>query len=163
MFILFRTLLLIIPVLISVSPSFSADSFQGRILKVIDGDTLRVKRTADSTPVTIRLYGIDCPEKTQKYGSDARQLTLDLTSNKTVTIKSHGLGRYERTIGEVILSNGQNLNHELVRSGMCWWYRRYTPNDETLSRLEKESREGKRGLWENPNPIPPWEWRKRRK
>ncbi|MFC1491937.1 thermonuclease family protein [Nitrospinota bacterium] len=83
--------------------------------------------------------------------------------NNITTIKSHGLGRYGRTIGEVILSNGQNLNHELVKSGMCWWYRKYSPEDEILSQLEQDAKDSKRGLWTNPSPIPPWVWRKKHK
>jgi endonuclease YncB( thermonuclease family) len=70
------------------------------------------------------------------------------------------LHKYKRTLGDVILPDGMNLNQELVRQGMCWWYRKYAPGDTVLEGLEKEAREAKKGLWADPQPVPPWEWRK---
>jgi endonuclease YncB( thermonuclease family) len=49
----------------------------------------------------------------------------------------------------------------LVKDGWCWWYRKYVPGDMVLEGLEKEAREGKKGLWAHPHPVPPWELRKR--
>lgn len=66
--------------------------------------------------------------------------------------------RYKRTVGYVILPNGRVVNEELVKAGMCWWYRRYAPSDKRLAE-EEEARLPKRGLWVDPNPVPPWEWR----
>lgn len=63
-----------------------------------------------------------------------------------------------RTIGTVLLPNDTNLNHELVKAGMGWWYRKDAPDNETLKNLEAEARVAKRGLWVDPNPLPPWEW-----
>ncbi len=77
-----------------------------------------------------------------------------------VLIESQGKGRYGWTIGNVILLGGINLNHQLVKAGACWWYRRYAPKNETLKRLEGEAREAKRGLWTNAKAVPPWEWRR---
>jgi hypothetical protein len=39
-------------------------------------------------------------------------------------------------------------------------FRKYAPGDMTLSRLENEAREGRRGLWSQENPVPPWDWRR---
>jgi Staphylococcal nuclease homologue len=63
----------------------------------------------------------------------------------------------------VILSDGMNLNQELVRRGLCWRYRKYAPGDTVLERLETEAREAKKGLWVDPAPIPPWVYRKARR
>jgi len=60
--------------------------------------------------------------------------------------------------GEVILPDGRTLNRELVKAGLAWWYQRYS-EDESLGRLEAEARAAKRGLWTEPNPIPPWQFR----
>jgi endonuclease YncB( thermonuclease family) len=56
-----------------------------------------------------------------------------------------------------------NVNQELVKQGWCWWYRKYVPGDTVLERLENEAREERKGLWVDPQPVPPWEWRKRKK
>ena len=82
-----------------------------------------------------------------------------LVFGKMVTIKVETIDRYKRIVGEVILPDGKNLNQELVNAGLAWWYRKYS-NDETLGELEEEARKAKRGLWNDPNPIPPWEFRK---
>ncbi len=71
--------------------------------------------------------------------------------------------RYGRTVGVVLLPDGRSLNHELVRAGLAWWYRRYAPDDETLAQLERDARGAERGLWADAEPVPPWEWRIMRK
>jgi micrococcal nuclease len=62
-------------------------------------------------------------------------------------------------VADVILPDGRNLNHEIVRAGLAWWFRRYAPDDEDLKRLEAQARQAKRGLWADAEPVPPWEWR----
>ena len=63
-----------------------------------------------------------------------------------------------RTLANPLLTDGVNLNQELVNQGWCWWYRKYAPGDTVLEGLEKEAREAKKGLWVDPQPVPPWEW-----
>jgi micrococcal nuclease len=63
----------------------------------------------------------------------------------------------------VLLPDGTNVNHTLVEDGWCWWYRKYAPGDTVLERLEKDAREGKKGLWADPHPVPPWVYRKARR
>ncbi|TLY29446.1 MAG: hypothetical protein E6K63_05140 [Nitrospirae bacterium] len=48
----------------------------------------------------------------------------------------------------------------LVKAGLAWWYRHYAPGDTVLAGLEKEARDAKQRLWADPDPVPPWEWRK---
>ena len=48
----------------------------------------------------------------------------------------------------------------LVAHCWCWWYRKYAPGNAELEKLESEAREAQRGLWADPQPVPPWEWRK---
>jgi micrococcal nuclease len=62
----------------------------------------------------------------------------------------------------VLLLDGTNVNQTLVEDGWCWWYWKYALGDTVLEGLEKEAREGKKGLWADPQPVPPWEWRKRK-
>jgi endonuclease YncB( thermonuclease family) len=81
---------------------------------------------------------------------------------KKVTIQTHGHDKYKRILGDVILPDGTNVNQELVKQGWCWWYRKYAPGDITLDRLEVEVRTAKRGLWQDPQPVPQWVLRKAR-
>ena len=128
------------------------------MVSVLDGDTIEVLNGHHTE--RIRLSGIDCPEKGQAYGQNAKQATSALVFGKDVTLQTHGKDKYRRTIGEVLLPDGTNVNHTLVKEGWCWWYRKYAPGDATLERLETEAREAQRGLWADPQPVPPWEWRR---
>jgi endonuclease YncB( thermonuclease family) len=61
----------------------------------------------------------------------------------------------------VLLPDGTNVNSELLREGWCWWYQKYAPEDLVLATLEAAARVARKGLWIVPNPVPPWEWRKK--
>ena len=67
---------------------------------------------------------------------------------------------YKRTVAEIILPDGRNLNRELVRAGLAWWYGRYARHEAVLADLEVEARAAHRGLWADKDPIPPREFRK---
>ena len=68
--------------------------------------------------------------------------------------------KYKRTLADVFLSEGINVNHTLIKEGWCWWYRKYAPGNTVLEGLEAEAREAKRGLWVDPQPVPSWVYRK---
>lgn len=140
--------------------AWAADGFTGKVVGITDGDTLTVMH--DGRAQAVRLHGIDAPERKQAYSARARQMLGDLTYGKTVKINITGQDRYGRTLGEVILPDGRNVNHELVRAGLAWWYRKYAPRERRIEALEMEAREARRGLWEEEDPVPPWEFRKRR-
>src|SRR5262245_12420471 len=112
-------------------------------------------------PERIRLSGIDCPENGQAYGKRAKQALSALVFGRDVILQTHGQDKYGRTLADVFLSDGTNVNHELVKAGWCWWYRKYAPVDKVLEELERKAREARKGLWADPQPVPPWEWRKR--
>jgi endonuclease YncB( thermonuclease family) len=129
------------------------------VVSVLDGDTL--ESLHNTQPERARLSGIDCPEKGQAYGKKAKQAASALVFGKEVTLQTHGKDKYGRTLADVLLPVGMNVNHELVKDGWCWWYRKYAPLDAELEKLEKDARDAKKGLWVDPKPVPPWEWRKR--
>jgi len=142
------------------TPSRAVADFSGLVVSVLDGDTLEVLH--NDRPERIRLSGIDCPEKGQAYGTRAKQAASELVLGGEVTLQTYGKDKYGRTLADVLLLDGSNVNHTLVEDGWCWWYRKYAPGDTVLKGLEKEAREGKKGLWADPQPVPPWEWRHRR-
>ena len=144
-----------------VAPAICSADFSGEVVRVLDGDTIEVMHQGHSE--RIRLFGIDCPEKGQAFGNRAKQFTSGLAFAETVTVETHGLDKYGRTIGDVILPDGDSLNRELVKAGLAWWYRRYAPHDAALRELEEQARLSKQGLWADPHAMPPWEWRKMRR
>jgi micrococcal nuclease len=140
--------------------AFAAD-FSGQVVSILDGDTIEVLHNGKAQ--RIRLQGIDCPEKGQPFGNNAKQATSDLVFAMQVTVEIHGQDKYKRTLGDVLVADGTNANQKLVKDGWCWWYRKYAPDDTVLKGLENEARDARKGLWVDSNPIPPWEWRKLKK
>jgi endonuclease YncB( thermonuclease family) len=136
----------------------ATDEFSGKVVAVHDGDTITVLN--DRTPVKIRLKGIDCPKTGQDFGSRAKSVTSELAFGKVVTVHPSRKDRYGRIVADVILPDGRILNHELVRRGVAWWYRRYAPHDTSLARLETEARAARIGVWSQRDPTPPWDWRR---
>src|SRR5437899_4902962 len=158
-----RFALSVVLLLILLSSTVALADFTGRVVGVTDGDTIKVLHNGRAEK--IRLHGIDCPEKGQPYGTKAKQFVSQLVFGKEVTVKDYGLdnNRFKRTLGEIVLSDGRVVNEELLRAGLAWWYRKYVPNRVDLAALEEEARTAKRGLWVDPDPVPPWCWRKQKK
>ena len=123
----------------------TASEFTGKVIKVIDGDTIDVL-TDDNDTIRIRLHGIDCPERGQPFGNNATQALKDSILGNVVKVVSHGQDRYERTIGE-IYHDGTQINRSLVAVGLAWHYVKYAPDDITLAEAETQARELKTGLW----------------
>ena len=132
---------------------------EGTVVSVTDGDTIVV--LSGSARFKIRLNGIDCPEHDQAYGQKAKEFTLAIAGQKAVSVTVRDIDRYGRSVGDVAVG-GVSLNERLVEAGLAWQYRKYS-NDERLARLERDAREAKRGLWNEANPVAPWDFRKGRK
>lgn len=145
-------------ILLAVSVSLTGAEIAGTAIKIIDGDTVSVQE-ANGNIRRIRLYGIDALEKRQPYGLTAKLYLAIAISGKKVTVSSRGNDRYGRMIGEIIFE-GKNINSELVRNGLAWHYRTYAPNDRILAENEATARAAKIGLWNDQQPIPPWDYRK---
>jgi micrococcal nuclease len=135
-----------------------AETIAGRVVRIADGDTLVVQTSTSA--LTIRLHGIDAPEKAQSLGPDAKDFTSNVAWDRIVNLKVRDTDRYGRLVAEVLLPDGRTLNHELVRAGLAWWYSRYAPDDAMLKALEADARQHHRGLWSTSDPMPPWVWRK---
>jgi endonuclease YncB( thermonuclease family) len=131
-----------------------------QVIAIKDGDTIEILK--DGKPLRIRLYGIDCPEKNQDFGTRARQYTSDLVFGKKVRLEAKNTDRYGRTVGIIYLPDGRSLNEELLRAGLAWHYKAYS-KDAGLAELEEAARAGKRGLWAGPSPTAPWDFRKGRR
>ncbi len=131
-----------------------------KVVGVKDGDTIVLLQNGQT--VTVRLYGVDTPEKAQDYGQKAKQFTSDLVFGKNVQLIVHNKDRYGRTVGTIMLPDGRSLNEELVRNGFAWHYKAYS-NDKNLANLEADARRFKRGLWQDENPVAPWNYRKNKR
>jgi endonuclease YncB( thermonuclease family) len=130
------------------------------VVGIADGDTITVLREGKQQ-VKIRLYGIDCPERGQAFSRKAKQFISEMVFGKEVEVEPVDVDRYGRLVALVTISESL-VNEELVNAGFAWVYTRYCdrPICERWKVLENEAREAKRGLWADPNPLPPWEFRR---
>lgn len=135
-----------------------ATDFSSRVVAILDGDTIEVLHNGNAQRV--RMYGIDCPKKGQAFGNHAKQAASALVFAQEVTLEIHVKDRYGNSLADILLADGTNVGHSLVKDGWCWWYRKYAPDDTVLEALENEARQTGKGLWVDPDPMPPWKWRK---
>lgn len=136
--------------------SAQAEQVTGKVVSVLDGDTL-VVLDESKRQHKIRLHQIDAPEKRQDYGTRSRQSLADLAFGKPVSVKIVARDRYGRKVGQVLV-DGLDVGLEQIRRGMAWVYRQYA-TDPVYFAAEASARQKRLGLWVQPHPIPPWQWR----
>lgn len=153
-------LLAILTIALLLAGTSYGRELQGRVVGVSDGDTLTL--LVGSERMRVRLSDIDAPERGQPYGRRARQSLAELCHDQTATLLAAGKDRWGRTLG-VVSCAGVVANREQVRRGLAWVYSRYARADSPLHAVQGEARREGRGLWRAPDPLPPWEWRSRRR
>ncbi len=139
-----------------------------KVQKVIDGDTIVILK--NNKMLKVRLDSIDCPEDGQEWGDIAKYGLIKLIGGKEIKIKEYGIDQYERILATVFVKqNGiwLNVNERMVALGHAWvmrgFYQHLPPKRKyALNRIEQWARSKKVGLWSKTNPIPPWEWRKKK-
>jgi len=142
-------------ILLAFAGAAHAD-FAGEVVAILDGDTIDV--LVSRQPVRVRLAQIDAPGKRQAFGTRSRQVLADLVFRKHVRVAEEGHDRYGRVIGTIHVG-GLNVNAQMVREGMAWVYRQYA-RDKMLYELEDQAKVRRLGLWADPDPVAPWEYRR---
>ena len=160
-----RRLTFTIPILVIimtiVAPA-QTRSFLGRVVSVSDGDTVTVLDRAYQEH-KIRLNGIDAPETSQDFGQVSRMHLARLLFGKDVLVITRKSERYERELAKIFVDQ-VDVNLAQVRAGLAWYYRAYESDvgesdRPALDQAEQEARAARRGLWQQRNPTPPWEYR----
>lgn len=141
-----------------------ATELHGRVVAVKDGDTITVL-DAHKAQHTIRLAGIDAPEKGQAFGQRSKESLAELVAGKTVVIETNKKDRYGRAVGKVVL-DGKDVSLVQLERGLAWFYRKYKSelsgqDQKSYIAAEEEARTGQKGLWRDPSPQAPWDWRHR--
>lgn len=141
--------------------TLSAAEIRGKVVAITDGDTIKVLDDLDKGVLKIRLNKIDAPEKNQAFGQKSKQYLSNLVFGKQVIIRFKEIDRYGRILG-VIYYDGAEVNLQMVKAGMAWHYAYYDKTPAYIE-AEKKARASKVGLWIDPEPISPYEFRKSRK
>lgn len=152
------SLLLLLPL------STLAGDLTGKVVHVSDGDSMIV--LTNGTEQRVRMHGIDAPERKQPYNRKARQSLAELVAGKTVTVQYDKEDKYGRIVGKVLV-DGTDAGLVQLQRGMAWFYRFYQeelePEDRAAyAQAEDLARRDRLGLWAELQPVPPWEFRRRR-
>ena len=126
------------------------------VSRVLDGDTIDCDKPKGR--YRIRLRSIDAPEKSQPWGRASGKNLRRHIQGQTVRIDIRGTDRYGRYLGTIYL-RGININGLQVREGMAWAYRRHLDSPQYLD-WEEKARSEKRGLWQDPHPVYPSDYRR---
>lgn len=145
------------------------------VVAIADGDTLtaRCGQPGAYEQVKVRLGGIDAPERQQPFAQQSRQALARLAFGKQVGLDCPKTDRYGRRVCTVMVPPASapegpptlDAGLAMLTQGMAWWYRDYareqTPEAQgQYAFAEDEARARRIGLWADPHPTPPWEWRK---
>jgi endonuclease YncB( thermonuclease family) len=141
---------------VATCPALSWADFGARVVTVHEGDRLTIRHEGRSE--TIYLKDIDCPELKQPYGKQAKHAIAAYVGNREVVVRALKRDRDGRATAEILLQDGRNVGHELLKEGLAWW-QRSASNDASLEVLEELARASRKGLWADSNPVPPWKWK----
>jgi len=146
--------------LLATCPALSWADFAARVVTVHEGDRLTIRHDGQSE--TIYLKDIDCPELKQPYGKEAKHAIAGYVGNRDVVVRGLTRDKQGRVSAEMLLHDGRNVGHELLKEGLAWWQRSVS-SDTGLEVLEELARASRKGLWADSNPMPPWKWKDTKK
>lgn len=140
-----------------------------------DGDSLKVKNASGQVH-TLRLAGIDAPERTQPFSDRARKHLIGLIDGKPFQYQGLKQDHYGRTVAllriEQVDAKGKpvqvDVNLAMLEAGLAWYFKRYERDlpaelRAPYQRAEHEARQHRRGLWSEKNPLAPWDFRRQKR
>ncbi len=148
------------PAAVAATPVSSGPASNTHLWKVVgvhDGDTVTCI-DENNQQQKIRLAEIDAPEVSQDFGKVSREALAGMVFGKTIEVVDDGKDRYGRWIGRLYV-DGLDVNRQMVATGMAWHYAAYS-KDSSLAALQSQAQAQRLGLWSQPNPMPPWDYRK---
>jgi endonuclease YncB( thermonuclease family) len=156
--------LVMLSFILLICKSATAETLFGHVIGVHDGDTLTVLDSYQQQH-RIRLSGIDAPELKQAYGRASKRHLSDQVFDRDVALDCGKVDRYGRRIC-VVLVDKRDVNLLQIESGMAWWYQAYAKEQapgygQRYEMAEQQAKAGGKGLWTEPSPLPPWEWRRK--
>lgn len=136
----------------------SPEELTGVVVKVIDGDSIKIRQDGGDTTHEVQMEGTDAPESKQAYGEESADALRKLVLERKVRITWIKKDNFGRQLAQVYVDEN-HINKIMIRDGHAWHFKRYNQSKE-LAELEEDARKAKRGLWATNNPQSPWDYRK---
>ena len=146
------------PVGVRINTVTNTNFVSGRVISVADGDTITIIGDGNAQ-YKIRLNAIDAPEKSQAFGQKSKQQLSNYVFGKDITVTWKSKDKYGRVLGTVFVGN-TDINLQMVRDGYAHHYKRFD-RSPAYAAAEADARQNRRGLWSDPNPISPEDYRHR--
>ena len=151
--------------LVALALPAAAEILEGHVIHVSDGDTITVLNSKHQQ-LRVRIAAIDAPERQQPFAKRSQEHLSEFVRRQLVVVEWYKKDRYGRLVGTVYVK-GVDVGLEQLRAGLAWHFKRYeneqTPEDlARYSAAENDARARRIGLWQDKEPVPPWEWRRLR-
>ena len=121
------------------------------VTRVVDGDTVYVRRPLGSAEETVRLLGIDAPEHDAYWGPQAAAQLKQLTEKRPLTVRldtTETRDKYGRLLAYLHLGDAEIVNLALVRDGHVYAHRSFTHAlRRQFEQAEDDARGKGCGLW----------------
>jgi micrococcal nuclease len=156
----FVPLVLLCAFLCTSAAAVRGASLFGKVIEVNSGDVITISNL--NRPVRVRLLGVDAPEMDQAFGDVARKHLSDLVYDKPVLVEYAGISGDHSLNGRVLLE-GADVGAQMIRDGAAWvdpstQHRLSETDREVYHQSEEAARGERRGLWQQENPVAPWEF-----
>jgi len=136
----------------------AAQTLQGTVTQVVDGDSLWVTPGGVGAPIEVRLLGIDAPEICQPHGPQSRDALRELVLGQSVGVKGVGRDTYGRLLATVTLE-GLDVNRRQVAEGHAW-SSRHKWDQGPYVKQERQAKALSRGLHAAGGAVMPNEFRR---
>ncbi len=156
----------IISILLLGVPTF-ADTFEGKVTAVLEGDTVQIRDTTGKQSI-FRLLGADAPEKRQTFFPESKQALQSHVKGQSVTVDWTRAQICPPSGGSCaqlakVLFRGEDLGLRQISRGFAWHDKRLKREQSTADKAlyreaEVNARQKRRGIWKGKNPVPPWEF-----
>ena len=138
----------------------NASSLFGKVIEVNSGDVITIFNL--NRPVRVKLLGVDAPEMDQNFGDVAKKHLADLVYDKSVIVEYAGIAADSSLTGRVLLGSA-DIGAQMIRDGAAWvdpgtQHRLSATDREVYQQSEQAARGERRGLWQQENPLAPWEF-----
>ena len=97
-------------------------TIEARVARVVDGDTFKLSGQSQS----IRVWGLDAPERNKAGGSAATAALNALISGQTLSCAVVDIDRYQRLVGQCFLPDGRDITAAMIMTGTATEYCRYS-------------------------------------
>ena len=97
-------------------------TIEARVARVVDGDTFKLSGQSQS----IRVWGLDAPERNKAGGSAATAALKALISGQTLNCVVVDIDRYQRLVGQCFLPDGRDITAAMIMTGTATEYCRYS-------------------------------------